>query len=296
VSPSSSSSSPEPVSAKSPHSVAVSPTAEPNSAVATTTRLVGSQSKAAAHPSTVDRRPFLEWLSEEPVASARPPGGTSANEETAVAQWVVAKHPLVWETPAHLKAGVSTTVAAPVAAQSTPAAVSPTNEPEKFQSAQDLDSDDLALLQKVLEPTGQWAAWAIPPSIQVAQAWVNEATAQATEGLSGSGGVAAGLSGQMERLLRWSAASGKSVRVVIDDSLAVILRIRQGRVSADFMPHGVQSAEVASRLAAMQNQLDELKQRLAAQNLPVDAMRARLGRPYQPPSHHNDQPSQTEDP
>ncbi len=71
------------------------------------------------------------------------------------------------------------------------------------------------------------------------------------------------ISGKLSELIEKGHATGRPIRVEVDENSSLILRIRNGRVSADFISN--------DRAAAfyIKQQLDELRQRMSSKNLPV---------------------------
>lgn len=100
------------------------------------------------------------------------------------------------------------------------------------------------------------------------------------------------LSAQLERWLNGSLHTGAPVRIHLDKTMSLVLRLKQGQVHADFLQQQGQ-ADSAAKLGQLQTQLDELKQRLANQRLPVGQLSAKGHRggqgQHQPPQHHHPQ-------
>jgi hypothetical protein len=70
----------------------------------------------------------------------------------------------------------------------------------------------------------------------------------------------------LEKLLEAAQKSAKPIRIALDDQSAVILKIRQGKVSAEFLSSDPQ---VALQLA---NHIHSLRQRLMDKGLPVEQL------------------------
>lgn len=135
-------------------------------------------------------------------------------------------------------------------------------------------ADDIRLLQKVLEAPQHSLQVAAPLPVTLQQA-VTQQLADSLKGAasSASNAMAHGLAltERMEAWLKQAALTGRPIRVALDDQSALVLRIRQGKVSAEFL------MQDAQRLAAVQAQLLQLRQKLQQQDLPVEDVVARAG-------------------
>lgn len=77
------------------------------------------------------------------------------------------------------------------------------------------------------------------------------------------------VSNKLTELIEQGIKTGRPVRVELDGQSSVVLKFRNGRVSAEFM-----SSDKATAMYLKQN-LDELRSRLEAKNLPVDLLQYR---------------------
>jgi hypothetical protein len=82
------------------------------------------------------------------------------------------------------------------------------------------------------------------------------------------------VSSSLAELIEHGYKTGRPIRVEMDAQSAVVLKIRDGRVSAEFV-----SAEQGAVLA-LQQELNELRGRLAARNLPVGTLESRYNPDY----------------
>lgn len=73
----------------------------------------------------------------------------------------------------------------------------------------------------------------------------------------------------LSELIAHGYKTGRPIRVELDNDSAIVLKIRDGRVSAEFV-----SVEQSAALA-MQQEFAELRSRLVARNLPVGTLEAR---------------------
>ena len=132
------------------------------------------------------------------------------------------------------------------------------------------------------------------PSFTLQQALGTDALSLA-ESIDGGSSLAGQklLSAQLERWLNGSLHTGAPVRIHIDKTMSLVLRLKQGQVHADFLQQQGQ-ADSAAKLGQLQTQLDELKQRLANQRLPVGQFVAKghrggQGQHQPPPQQHAQQ-------
>jgi hypothetical protein len=79
----------------------------------------------------------------------------------------------------------------------------------------------------------------------------------------------------LSELIAHGYKTGRPIRVELDSDSAIVLKIRDGRVSAEFV-----SVEQSAALA-MQNEFAELRNRLVARNLPVGTLEARYNPEHQ---------------
>lgn len=82
------------------------------------------------------------------------------------------------------------------------------------------------------------------------------------------------VSPSLSELIEHGYKTGRPIRVEMDEKSAIVLKIRDGRVSAEFV-----SAEQGAVLA-LQQELNELRGRLAARNLPVGTLESRYHPDY----------------
>lgn len=74
------------------------------------------------------------------------------------------------------------------------------------------------------------------------------------------------ISPKLAELIEKGYKSGRPIRVELDNNSAVVLKIRNGQVSAEFVSTDKAAAFV------MQQELDDLRNRMAARNLPVGTL------------------------
>lgn len=96
------------------------------------------------------------------------------------------------------------------------------------------------------------------------------------------------ISPQLDELIREGYKSGRPIRVELDKATAVVLKIRNGQVSAEFM-----STDKTMALY-MKQELDDLRHRMAMRNLPVGTLEYRdphqsRRQPQQQASPHDDE-------
>jgi len=131
------------------------------------------------------------------------------------------------------------------------------------------------------------------PGFSLQQALSSNALALA-EGVGGGSSLAGQklLSAQLERWLNSSLNTGAPIRIHVDKTMSLVLRLKQGQVHADFLQQQGE-ANAAAKLGQLQTQLDELKQRLANQRLPVGQSTAKghSGGGQHPPSQQQQHPS-----
>lgn len=84
-----------------------------------------------------------------------------------------------------------------------------------------------------------------------------------------------GVSEQLDALIQQGYKTGRPIRVELNDKTSLVLKIKNGQVSAEF----VSSDRAASM--AMQQQLDELRNRMSAKNLPVGTLDAKYKENHQ---------------
>lgn len=153
-----------------------------------------------------------------------------------------------------------------------PEAVKATEKPETAPKSEALKKEDLSLadvqwLQKVMAGPA-----ALPLQAGGLQGLIQQNVATTgVNGVSSSLSTESALHGlalsqKMTALLQESMRSGRPVRVSLEDASSLVLRIRQGKVSAEFLP------ATAAQAALWQASLTELKTRLSQQNLPVEAL------------------------
>ncbi len=87
------------------------------------------------------------------------------------------------------------------------------------------------------------------------------------------------VSPKLSELIEKGFKTGRPIRVELDATSALVLKIRNGQVSAEFV-----SADRAAAFA-VQQQLDELRNRMTARNLPVGTLEYK----YQNPRQHQKQ-------
>lgn len=91
------------------------------------------------------------------------------------------------------------------------------------------------------------------------------------------------ISPSLAELIEKGYKTGRPVRVEVDNRSAVVLRIRDGQVSAEFV-----SSDRGMALA-MQQGLDDLHRRMSEKNLPVGTLDAKYQDPRQQREQHEEQ-------
>ena len=93
------------------------------------------------------------------------------------------------------------------------------------------------------------------------------------------------VSPKLAELIEKGYKTGRPIRVELDTNSAVVLKIRNGQVSAEFV-----STDKAAAFA-MQQELDDLRNRMAARNLPVGTLEYKYRDPAQSgnPSRQDDE-------
>lgn len=83
------------------------------------------------------------------------------------------------------------------------------------------------------------------------------------------------VSPKLAELIEKGYKSGRPIRVELDTNSAVVLKFREGRVSAEFLSND------KGMVLYMQQELDDLRHRMAARNLPVGTLEYRHSDPRQ---------------
>jgi hypothetical protein len=83
------------------------------------------------------------------------------------------------------------------------------------------------------------------------------------------------LSPKLTELIEKGYKTGRPIRVELDPNSALVLKIRNGQVSAEFVSNDKAAVFV------MQQELDELRNRMAARNLPVGTLEYKYQDPRQ---------------
>ncbi|MEB3244424.1 MAG: hypothetical protein VKJ06_00350 [Vampirovibrionales bacterium] len=99
------------------------------------------------------------------------------------------------------------------------------------------------------------------------------------------------LSEKMQTLLAQAQKNGSPIRVDLNDGAQLILRLRQGKVSAEFL-----SSQPGILSSTLPLQLEALKQKLLAQDLPVDSLIVRHQEQQQRQQHQNEQSQSEQEP
>jgi hypothetical protein len=94
------------------------------------------------------------------------------------------------------------------------------------------------------------------------------------------------ISPKLAELIEKGYKTGRPIRVDLDANSALVLKIRNGQVSAEYV-----SADKAAAFV-IQQELDELRNRMAARQLPVGTLEYK----YQNPGQNRQQPNQDSDP
>ena len=155
----------------------------------------------------------------------------------------------------------------------------------------ELDSDsvkhDMVLLKEALTPTDiQYMKQIVIPGLPILMGSVPTNTIFPTGGDGEISYRGFEISPKLAELIEKGYQSGRPIRVELDPESAVVLKIRNGQVSAQF----VSSDKNAS--AMMQQGLDDLRNRMLARNLPV----GQLEYQYRDPSHpqKQDEPEESQ--
>ena len=128
----------------------------------------------------------------------------------------------------------------------------------------DLEPIDWAFVQQAFQSPQPLDNQQAVPMLQFQQAiaW------QAGQGAQEAHGILPnfGLSEKMQAMLKKAAEQGGNLRISVDDESSVLLKIRQGRVSAQFVTRQMSAA------LGLEQQLAALRKRLADNDLPVDTV------------------------
>lgn len=87
-------------------------------------------------------------------------------------------------------------------------------------------------------------------------------------------------------LMQKAQQLGRPIRVDLDEQLSLLLRIRQGKVSAEWVANGTQAQ---GKLAALAAQVQALKQRMQEADLPVEDLHVRQDDAQSQNSHSRQQ-------
>ena len=141
-------------------------------------------------------------------------------------------------------------------------------DPQSIDAAQDprrVVQEELAILIQDMSPTDiQFMKEGIIPGLPIISGAVPIDTLFSKDPQGNISCKGFDISQKLAKLIEEGYKTGRAFRVEVDDNSSVILKIRHGKVSADFIS--------SDRAAAffIKQELDELKQRLQAKNLPVD--------------------------
>jgi flagellar hook-length control protein FliK len=91
------------------------------------------------------------------------------------------------------------------------------------------------------------------------------------------------ISPKLAELIEKGYRTGRPIRVELDANSSVVLKIRNGQVSAEFVSNNQAAA------FAMQHELDDLRNRMAARNLPVGLLEYKYRDPQQSGQNPNRQ-------
>jgi hypothetical protein len=162
--------------------------------------------------------------------------------------------------------------------------VSTTRENE----AMDAVDHDMALLKDALTPADvQYLKQAVIPGLPILMGTVpsNSVFPTGEDGEISYRGF--DVSPKLSELIEKGYRSGRPIRVELDSNSAVVIKIRNGQVSAQF----VSSDKNASM--GMQQGLDDLRNRMLARNLPVGQLEYQYRDPGQP--QKQDQPEDSQE-
>lgn len=164
--------------------------------------------------------------------------------------------------------------------------VSTTREDE----AMDAVDQDMELLKDALTPEDvQYMKQAVIPGLPILMGSVpaNSVFPTGEDGEFSYRGFE--VSPKLSELIEKGFRSGRPIRVELDGNSAVVLKIRNGQVSAQF----VSSDKNAS--AMMQQGLDDLRNRMLARNLPVGQLEYQYRDPGQPQQNQEQEPDDSQD-
>jgi hypothetical protein len=167
--------------------------------------------------------------------------------------------------------------------------VSETNEPDRESFSVTSVDKDLSLLKSQLtDQDMQYMKQAVIPNLPILMGSVPFQTIfpSTPEGEISYRGFE--VSNKLAELIEQGYKTGRPIRVELDKDSAVVLKIRDGQVSAEFV-----SADKGAALA-LQQELDDLRNKLAQKNLPVGTLASRFqqqsqsGYPHARPDQDDD--------
>jgi hypothetical protein len=131
-------------------------------------------------------------------------------------------------------------------------------------SKYDISEDDLQFLKTALQVPNGVPMHLAPYHMALSPVDAAALADSLAEDAGGGSSSVAAISEKLNKLLQQAQKSSRPIRIDIDNHAAIILRICQGRVSAEFRGTGPGMSPLS-----IQQQLQELQSRLEAQNLPV---------------------------
>lgn len=172
---------------------------------------------------------------------------------------------------------------------------SPATSVAKPTASQEDESAPLSLDKPLSKADGEFLEWlvaqpqaipvnSLPNGFQLPTWLANPTTPQSGGGGSGFSGQ---LSEQLSSLVKAAAKHGRAIRVPLQNQTDVIIKIRNGQVSAEFL--------TPDATVALQQTVAELRQHLASKALPVDTIAVRQRHTDDPENGGQQQSSSTDD-
>lgn len=148
---------------------------------------------------------------------------------------------------------------------------------------------DLIMLKDALTPTDlQYMKQAVIPGLPILMGSVPVNSIFPTDGDGEISYRGFDVSTELAELIEKGYRTGSPIRVELDTDSAVVLKIRNGQVSAQFVSNDKNAG------AAMQQSLDDLRNRMLARNLPVGQLEYQY-RDSRQPKQQQDQPEDSQD-
>jgi len=148
---------------------------------------------------------------------------------------------------------------------------------------------DMAILKDALSDTDiQYMKQAVIPGLPILMGSVPTSSVFPSDGDGEISYRGFDVSPKLAELIEKGYRSGRPIRVEVDNDSAVVLKIRNGQVSAQFVSTDKNAG------AALQQGLDDLRNRMLARNLPVGQLEYQYRDPGQP-QQQQDEPEESTD-